>query len=402
MSNREPLDTGTDDLLGWVEDGVAVLSFNRPEARNALSAPMYGGFATVLPQVEERSDIGCLVVTGEGGAFCAGGDVKGFAARNAGASEGPAPVEGAVDDLRRRQREVSLALHLLPKTTIAAIPGAAAGAGLSIALACDLRVASARAVITTAFSKIGASGDFGGSWFLTQLVGPSRAKQLYLMSERLSAAEAERLGIVNLVAEDDAVRVDLDGPGPARSRPARRSPTGTSRRTSTAPPPAPTWPPASTPRRRRWSRRCVPPITGRPHPRSSRSGHQRSAARDDDEDVRDRRTAGRARRLRRDAAARSRCEGSTARPRRGRRRAPPGRRRRRQPHRHRPVLRPERLQRADPRGAAPVPRRPRHRVQGRRADATRPAAGTPHRHRPNCAPASRTTCAPSASTSSER
>ncbi len=204
MSNREPLDTGTDDLLGWVEDGVAVLSFNRPEARNALSAPMYGGFATVLPQVEERSDIGCLVVTGEGGAFCAGGDVKGFAARNAGASEGPAPVEGAVDDLRRRQREVSLALHLLPKTTIAAIPGAAAGAGLSIALACDLRVASARAVITTAFSKIGASGDFGGSWFLTQLVGPSRAKQLYLMSERLSAAEAERLGIVNLVAEDDA------------------------------------------------------------------------------------------------------------------------------------------------------------------------------------------------------
>jgi 2-(1,2-epoxy-1,2-dihydrophenyl)acetyl-CoA isomerase len=184
---------------------VAVLSFNRPEARNALSPPMYDGFAMALPQVVERADIGCLVVTGEGGAFCAGGDVKGFAARNAsaGAGKGPAQVEAAVDDLRRRQREVSLALHQLPKTTIAAIPGAAAGAGLSIALSCDLRIAASRAVITTAFSKIGASGDFGGSWFLTQLVGASRAKELYLLSERLSATDAKDLGVVNLVAADD-------------------------------------------------------------------------------------------------------------------------------------------------------------------------------------------------------
>jgi 2-(1,2-epoxy-1,2-dihydrophenyl)acetyl-CoA isomerase len=203
MSNRQPLVTGTEDLLGWVEEGVAVLSFNRPEARNALSASMYEGFATALPQVVERSDIGCLVLTGEGGAFCAGGDVKGFAARNAAASSGPRLVESAVDDLRRRQREVSLTLHQLPKTTIAAIPGAAAGAGLSIALSCDLRIAAARSVITTAFSKIGASGDFGGSWFLTQLVGPSRAKELYLLSERLSATQAHELGIVNMVAADD-------------------------------------------------------------------------------------------------------------------------------------------------------------------------------------------------------
>ncbi len=200
MSEREPLHTGTDDLLGWVTDGVAVLSFNRPSARNALSQPMYGGFAAALPVIAERDDIGCLVVTGEGGAFCAGGDVKGFAARNAGgASAAPRSREAAVDDLRLRQREVSLAIHRLPKVTIAAIPGAAAGAGLSIALSCDLRVAADSAVITTAFSKIGASGDFGGSWFLTQLVGASRAKQLYLLSDRLTAAEAERLGVVNMV-----------------------------------------------------------------------------------------------------------------------------------------------------------------------------------------------------------
>lgn len=200
MSEREPLHTGTDDLLGWVSDGVAVLSFNRPSARNALSQSMYGGFAAALPVIAERDDIGCLVVTGEGKAFCAGGDVKGFAARNAaGASAAPRSREAAIDDLRARQREVSLAIHRLPKVSIAAIPGAAAGAGLSIALSCDLRVAADDAVITTAFSKIGASGDFGGSWFLTQLVGASRAKELYLLSDRLSPADALRLGVVNRV-----------------------------------------------------------------------------------------------------------------------------------------------------------------------------------------------------------
>lgn len=203
MSEREPLHTGTDDLIGWVEDGVAVLAFNRPEARNALSQPMYGGFATALPEIARRSDIGCLVLTGQGGAFCAGGDVKGFAARNAGGESARPPREAAIDDLRLRQREVSLTIHRFPKVTIAAIPGAAAGAGLSIALSCDLRVASERAIITTAFSKIGASGDFGGSWFLTHLVGASRAKQLYLLSDRLSAAEAERLGVVNMVLPDE-------------------------------------------------------------------------------------------------------------------------------------------------------------------------------------------------------
>ena len=203
MTEREPLPTGTDDLLGWVTDGVAVLSFNRPSARNALSQSMYGGFAAALPVIAARDDIGCLVVTGEGGAFCAGGDVKGFAARNADSGRtAPASREGAIDDLRLRQREVSLTIHRLPKVTIAAIPGAAAGAGLSIALSCDLRVASDKAIITTAFSKIGASGDFGGSWFLTQLVGASRAKQLYLLSDRLTAAEAERLGVVNMVMPD--------------------------------------------------------------------------------------------------------------------------------------------------------------------------------------------------------
>ena len=202
MADRTVLETGTEYLLGRVEDGVAVLSFNRPESRNALHGDMYEGFERVLPAIAEDSSIGCLVLTGEGGAFCAGGDVKGFAAsHSSGAPSRPSPT-AAVDNLRRRQAEVSLAIHRMPKLTVAALPGAAAGAGLSIALSCDFRVATEKAVITTAFSKIGASGDFGGSWFLTQLVGPSKAKELYVFSDRISATEAAAMGIVNRVFAD--------------------------------------------------------------------------------------------------------------------------------------------------------------------------------------------------------
>src|SRR5262245_62334106 len=111
MVDRQPLHTGTDDLIGWVTDRVAVLSFNRPAARNALSESMYTGFQNALPEIASRDDIGCLVLTGEGGAFCAGGDVKGFAARNASAAPDPISFEARVDDLRLRQRQVSLAIH---------------------------------------------------------------------------------------------------------------------------------------------------------------------------------------------------------------------------------------------------------------------------------------------------
>ena len=208
MSERRELETGTQDLLGWVEDGVAVLSFNRPVSRNALSDAMYTGFGMALPVIATDPTIGCLVITGEGGAFNAGGDIKGFAEghkRNENRDEGQAPRQSsavAIDNLRQLHAQTTLAIHRLPKITVAALPGAAAGAGLSFALACDFRVATEKAVIVTAFSKIGASGDFGGSYFLTQLVGPSKAKELYVLSERLTAREAADLGIVNRVFSD--------------------------------------------------------------------------------------------------------------------------------------------------------------------------------------------------------
>ena len=203
-NERRPLETGTDDLLGEVIGHVAVLTFNRPERRNALSAGVYRGFANALPSIAEDPDIRVVMVTGAGGAFCAGGDVKGMNERNQGTGGGqPMSPEARVADLRHRQRQVSLAFRQLPKPVVAALPGPAAGAGLSIALAADLRVAAERAVLVTAFSSIGASGDFGGSWFLTQLVGTAKAKELYWMSPRLTASEAADLGLVNRVLPDE-------------------------------------------------------------------------------------------------------------------------------------------------------------------------------------------------------
>lgn len=197
------IDTGTEVMLGRREGRVAVLTFNRPESRNALHPEMYAAFERLLPELANDADVGAVMLTGAGGAFCAGGDVKGMNARNSGKAPSPANLESAVDDLRARQRSVSAALHGFPKVTVAAVDGAAAGAGLSIALACDLRVASPRAIFTTAFAKVGFSGDFGGSWFLTQLVGAAKARELYLTADRFDASQALSLQVVNEVLEVD-------------------------------------------------------------------------------------------------------------------------------------------------------------------------------------------------------
>jgi 2-(1,2-epoxy-1,2-dihydrophenyl)acetyl-CoA isomerase len=196
------IDTGTADLLARIDDGVALLTMNRPERRNAFSEPMLAGLATVLAQVETDDAVRCVVLTGAGGAFCAGGDVKGMAERpppaeSAGPDGAGDSPDAAVQRQRFSQRHISGRLYSMPKPTIAAISGPAAGAGLAVALACDLRYAVSGAVLTTAFARVGYSGDYGGTWFLTRLVGSGKAKELYYFSDRLTPEEAERLGIVN-------------------------------------------------------------------------------------------------------------------------------------------------------------------------------------------------------------
>jgi 2-(1,2-epoxy-1,2-dihydrophenyl)acetyl-CoA isomerase len=186
------------DLLEAVKDGVALLTMNRPERLNALSRPMLEAMLEALERCARDPDVGVVVLTGAGRAFCAGGDVKAMAE---GSEFGELPFEQKAQELRGRM-EVSRWLHEMPKPTIAMVRGAAAGAGLSLALASDLRIAGDTARFGTAFSRVGYSGDFGGTFFLTQLVGTAKARELYFTADMLDAREALALGLVNRVVPD--------------------------------------------------------------------------------------------------------------------------------------------------------------------------------------------------------
>ncbi len=190
------------------EGGIATLVLNRPDAMNSMNAEMMTALPQRLREVAYDASVRCVVLTGAGErAFSAGGDVKDMAERGPAAggegevtaADAPAAMEAAIDRLVRSQ-EAALMIHEMPKPVVAAINGAVAGAALSLALACDLRIAVEGAAFTTAFARIGFSGDFGGSWWMTQIVGTAKARELYLLGERFDAAEAHRLGLVNRIA----------------------------------------------------------------------------------------------------------------------------------------------------------------------------------------------------------
>lgn len=193
----------SDVVLTSTEDSVLVITLNRPESLNAMTPEMLDTLAAVAAKAADDPAVRCVVITGAGRAFCAGGDVKAMAESNerAGSSSGGGLVSRA--DVLRQQEEVSRLLHEMPKPTIAAVNGVAAGAGLSVALAADLRIASDQARFTTAFAKVGFSGDFGGTWLLQRLVGPMRARELYFLSDILDANRALELGIVSRVVPHD-------------------------------------------------------------------------------------------------------------------------------------------------------------------------------------------------------
>ena len=186
------------DLLEALKDGVTVLTLNRPDRLNAMSPSMLDALLEALPRLAADPEVGVVVLTGAGRAFCSGGDVKAMAE---GREFGGTTLEDKAQALRSRM-EVSRWLHEMPKPTIAMVRGAAAGAGMSLALACDLRVAGDTARFATAFARVGYSGDFGGSWFLTQLVGTGKARELYFTTDIVDAREARELGMVNRVVPD--------------------------------------------------------------------------------------------------------------------------------------------------------------------------------------------------------
>ena len=204
------VDTGTTELLCELADGVATVTLNKPEKRNALGDVLTPALREILLVLEEDPRCGAVVITGAGRAFCAGGDVSGMGGGPPGPEVGVAPRRPSTEDrvrtLVRKQEALTLRLHELAKPTIAALPGPAAGAGLSIALACDMRLMADSAFVTTAFANIGLSGDYGGSWFLTRLAGPAIAKELYMTARRVGAEECLRLGIANRVTSFDALQ----------------------------------------------------------------------------------------------------------------------------------------------------------------------------------------------------
>ncbi|HEX7944667.1 MAG TPA: enoyl-CoA hydratase [Phenylobacterium sp.] len=201
------IDTGTNDLLASLDGGVLTLTLNRPEARNAMSDEMNQALARQLASAELDTAVKCVVLTGAGKGFCAGGDVKGMNNRNEG-SGGGGSIDAAIHRQRVNQRATAGKLFKMPKPTLAALPGAAAGAGLGLALACDLRIMASTAILTTAFAKVGFSGDYGGTYFLTQLVGSAKAREMYYLSDRVSAEEALRLGLTNWVCAPEELAAE--------------------------------------------------------------------------------------------------------------------------------------------------------------------------------------------------
>lgn len=181
-----------------VRDRVATLTLNRPEKLNALSGELLEQSIATLKDWGRDPAIGAIVITGAGRAFCAGGDVSAMAREG----DEELTLEQRVDRLREGQN-LSWMLYNLPKVTIAAVNGHAVGAGLGIALACDLRIASSTAKFGTAYAKVGFGGDFGTTWLLTHYVGAPKAKELFFLAENIDAWEAQRIGLVNRVVEPD-------------------------------------------------------------------------------------------------------------------------------------------------------------------------------------------------------
>ena len=203
------IDTGTEELLCEITDRVAVITLNKPHKKNALGDILTPALRAILPVVESRDDVGCVMLTGAGNAFCSGGDVSGMdGGNNDDGATRPKTAQERIDELTHKQITLTSRLYHLSKPTVAALPGAAAGAGLSIALACDLRVASENAFILTAFRNIGLSGDYGASWFLPRLIGLAPAKSLMYRAERVTASECKTLGLIDECYPADSFRED--------------------------------------------------------------------------------------------------------------------------------------------------------------------------------------------------
>ncbi|KJC57646.1 enoyl-CoA hydratase [Bradyrhizobium sp. LTSPM299] len=205
MTTDIKIDTGTDELLCVIRDRVAIITLNRPEVRNAMSDTLTPALRTMIRTCGENPEVGVLLITGAGTAFCAGGNVKGMGA-NRDQKKLDMSYEEKVADLQERQRLLTGALTSVRKPTIAALPGPAVGAGLALAMACDIRIAAQSAFVSTGYLRVALSGDYGIAWLLTRLVGTARARELMFTAEKVDAARCEQIGLVNRVVSDETLQ----------------------------------------------------------------------------------------------------------------------------------------------------------------------------------------------------
>jgi len=199
------------DAIRWdlADSGVLTLGFDRPEVKNAIDTAGQNLLVKLLVDASRHPGVKVVVLTGTGASFCTGADVRSMGApdpddpiaREFGESALWQAHEARTDRLKRLA-EAAFLLHEMGKPTIAKLRGPAAGMGFSLALACDFRLAADNAFLVSSFARIGTSGDYGGSYFLTQLVGPSKAKEIYMFSDRIGAQEAFTMGLVNRMLPD--------------------------------------------------------------------------------------------------------------------------------------------------------------------------------------------------------
>ena len=198
-------------LIEEREGRVALLILNRPESLNALNPPLMKRLLEGVRRAGEDDGVGCVVLTGAGRGFCAGGDVRAISKAADERVAGTAPSKSTIENRTRwlrRNVEVARMLHEMPKPTIAMINGACAGAGMSLAAACDFRFAAASSKFAPAFTSNGMPGDYGGAWLWTQILGSGKARQLYLIDEKRDAASALAFGLVDRVYDDEALKAE--------------------------------------------------------------------------------------------------------------------------------------------------------------------------------------------------
>ena len=180
-----------------IADRIATITLNRPDRMNAFTWEMVDAWAAALTEAQRDDGVAVIIVTGAGKAFCSGGDIQGMGER-----QERTPLQRK-NELAGHVHRIPLALESIDKPVIAAINGAAAGAGLDLALQCDLRYAAESARLGETYVRVGLVPGAGGTWFLPRLVGTAKALELFWTGELISAAEAERIGMINKVLPDD-------------------------------------------------------------------------------------------------------------------------------------------------------------------------------------------------------